>query len=305
MTRQLREAGWTGALLGSGEPDSSINLISAAPTCDDVLPLLEQANAPATPDVLAVSCGLHTFWVLQAALQHGYRPRVLVAQVNRNFHPTDTFVAPHSPEAEWDDSTVLSAAAGAFDALFEAFGYATVAINQEQEHIFAIIKEAVNEAPGSGAEDGAEAADGGERLLSMEQVTAGITGTELCAATHTCSGDSEWLQVTPEAAASLAQPRDAWYSSLPSWAVRCVSTSHQVQWGVQGTAESLPDFAPGVLPLLPCLPVAGVTALAQRIVAAQSGPRRESAADLAAADTTVRSRRRILSADASGSGSRP
>lgn len=271
-TRQLRERGWAGLLLGSGPVNTSINLHTAAPTGDTIVRFLMQHSAPREPDLLAIYATLHTFWVLHAALQSGCRPRVIAAEINRNFHPADAFVAPHAPHSHWDGSTVFGASAGAFDVLFEQFGYATLAINQAQGTVFAVHKDAV----------------GDERLMTMAKITAGVTATPLCQAAHTCNGDSRWLEVTKKAAVMMRLPRADWYNTLPAWTVRCERVTRplgadQVQWGTPGPAEWLPTFEPGVVALLPCLPLADVAAVGAAMVAAQSGPPNNGTAEPPAA----------------------
>lgn len=278
VTRHLQEDGWTGILLGSIATNPPGNLTPVQATGDNVVPLLQQATAATTPDVLAVHADAHTFWVLQAALQGGYRPRIITTQINHNFHPADTFVAPHTPETPWNGSTVFGAAAGAFDMLFEQFGYSTVAINQAQDSIFAVNKAAV----------------GQERLFSMAELVAGLTEAPLCQAAYSCTGDSTWLQLTAELAPRLGQPRAGWYDALPAWSIRCMPVerswgSNQAQLGVVGGPEALPAFLPGVVVLLPCLPIPQVMAVANQMIAAQTGQQRIGVAEQvdAALNSTV------------------
>lgn len=278
-TSSLLARGWTD-LLGSGAANTTSNLHAASPTGDSVTSLLQEHDTPPAFDLLAVHAGHHTFWVLHAALQAGYHPRVIAAQVNPHFHPADVVVPPHTPDAA-DDVAAAGAAAGALDVLLENLGYTTVAINQAARTVFAVSTGTV----------------GAGRLLPMSQIAAGVASESLCQNAGSCGGVTEWLQVDASAAQTLQTPRSEWYDSARKLGVRCMEAqtpggNREVRWGAPAGAGEVPDFLPGVAALLPCLPVADATSLATKMVAAQSGAQhRAGPADQAAtaANVTVRS----------------
>eukprot|EP00892_Ulva_mutabilis_P002466 jgi/Ulvmu1/1221/UM109_0019.1 len=303
-SRNLLDQGWTGLMLGSAPADPALSLVTETPNADTIVKTLQKHSTPAGVDLLAVHIDVSTFWVLQAMLQAGYQPQVIVAEINRNFHPTDTLVAPYDANQKWDGTTRFGAAAGAFDMLFEQLGYRTIAIDQYQANVYAVSAAAV----------------GQPRLLSMAEITAGITQEQapLCQGAQNCAGEAEWLEIDANVAPMLRMPRSQWYGQLPKWTVRCVPVtraagSNQVQVGVLAGTRPLPEYHPGVLSLVPCGRVADTTALADVIVAAQAGPARNGSGETAAtpgnetaecqqhAEVVAQRRECVLSAFATGS----
>lgn len=275
-TRSLHERGWTGLLLGSGAANAPLNLHTASATGDSAASLLQEHDAPHAFDLLVVHADHHTFWVLHAALQAGYRPRVIAAQVNPHFHPADAVVPPHTPDGAADVVAAAGAAAGALDVLLENLGYTTVAINQAARTVFAVSAATVGEG----------------RLLPMSQIAAGAATVSLCQNAGSCGGDTEWLHVDSSMAQMLRLPRIEWYHALGKLRVRCMEAEspggrREVRWAAPADAGEVPGFHPGVAALLPCLPVVETTALASDMVAAQSGGRRNGNADQAAATANV------------------
>ena len=135
---------------------------------------------------------------------------------------------------------------------------------------------------------------GQQRLFSMDELIAGLTEVPLCQAAHSCNGDSTWLQLMADVAPQLQLPRTKWYDALLTWSVRCMPIerfwgSNQVQWGVLGGPEGLPSFLPGVVSLLPCLPIAQTLSVANAMVATQTGQQRKEDSGLvnAAVNGTV------------------
>lgn len=261
-TRHLRDQGWTGLLMDGSHENPDINLQREFFTADNIADHFRKYSVPTEFDHLTIDIDLNTFWVLHAVLHAGYRPRVIVAEINRNFHPTDTFVVAYNESDMWTSSTWFGAAPGAYDALFEQFGYHTVGIDQIQVNMYAVRARDV----------------GNARLFSMPEIAAGITETALCEQIHACV-HAEWLEVDSTVAQLLTQPRQVWYDIMPRWSIWCadihgVGGMRRLQLGAP-TAEGLHEvFEQGVLSLVPCGTVTENTGLAQAITAAQPGPPR-------------------------------
>lgn len=240
---------------GSHE-DPAINLHTEFFTADNIAQHFAKYSVPPQFDHLTIDIDLNTFWVLHAVLHAGYRPRVIVAEVNRNFHPADTFVVWYNETDMWTKGTWFGAAPGAVDALLEQFGYHTVGLDQVQVNLYAV-----------------SAADVGEaRLFSMDEIAAGVKGTRLCQGLHKCVHD-EWLEVDAAVVPLLTQPREVWYDLMPRWFIQCERVkrwfgSNQLQLGKPVAEGRLPVLSPRTLARVPCGRVADNTALALALTAA-------------------------------------
>lgn len=211
-------------------------------------------------DHLTIDIDQNTFWVLHSILRAGYRPRVIVAEINRNFHPTDRFTVPYSHEKMWNGSGDFGASPGALDALFAAFGYHTITVDQDQINIYAVQSCEV----------------GPEPLFSMEEVSSKLTKIGLCNALHGCNND-EWLQITDEVMQLLKEPRGVWYDKMQRWHLMCserqieekmVRVLTGARYDGSDSAPEVPRFPPDTLTEDACGPVAKATAAA---VAAAAG----------------------------------
>lgn len=206
-TRNLREnEGWTGLLMDGGNENPLINLHQEFFTAENIVGLFAQYSVPRHFDHLTVDIDQNTFWVLHSVLLAGYRPRSLVVEINRNFHPLDSFVVPYNSTRMWDSTNAFGASVGAYAKLLSDFGYQIIAVDQDQINLYAV--------------DSAEI--GAEPVLTMAEVVTGVRGVDLCSSLHTCTGlPTLYLQVPDDV--SLARPRQEWYTSLPVWSLACSS----------------------------------------------------------------------------------
>jgi hypothetical protein len=147
-TRNLREnEGWTGLLMDGSNANDAINLRQEFFTAENIVDHFEKYSVPHHFDHLTVCSGhslrladfnvvtlsrvvgaqididQNTFWVLHSVLLAGFRPRTIVAEINRNFHPLDSFTVPYYPSKMWDATNAFGGSVGAFDKLFSDFGY--------------------------------------------------------------------------------------------------------------------------------------------------------------------------------------
>ena len=270
-TRNLRENfGWSGLLMDGSNQNNSINLHQEFFTAENVADLLAKYSVPRHFDHLTLDIDQNTFWVLHSVLLAGFRPRSITVEINRNFHPTDSFVVRYDPQQMWDArGNYFGASVGAYAKLFSDFGYQLIAIEQDQINVYAV--------------DSAEV--GAEQVLSLEEAIAGVRRVQLCSQIHPCRKEPTVYMQIPENI-SLARPREQWYSSLPLWTLMCqgnpdpmrrdrvdkmLFTGQQMVDPVEGTEEAILAAAanamepfPHLYAAVPCGTVASVnSAVAQ------------------------------------------
>ena len=129
-TRALHVQGWTGLLVDSGYENPKINLVRSMIWQDNVVSILRNANVPAEFDLLAIGTDCYDFWLLQELLAAGYRPRILVNEVNAaiaNAPPRVASVPPGSSADEYCSMTQwFGASVSAFYHLYRRYGYSMV-----------------------------------------------------------------------------------------------------------------------------------------------------------------------------------
>jgi hypothetical protein len=203
-TRNLREnEGWTGLMMDGGNQNDTINLQKEFFTAENIADLFGKYSVARHFDHLTIDIDQNTFWVLHSVLIAGFRPRSITAEINRNLYLLDSFTVPYNPQKMWDYTNAFGASVGAFDKLFAAFGYQTIAVDQDQINIYAV--------------DSAEI--GAARLFSLEEVAAGVKRV-LCTQLHPCPPEPTVYMEVP-GNVSLARPREEWYASLPLWSLAC------------------------------------------------------------------------------------
>lgn len=254
-TRHLREAGWTGLMMDGGNFRPEINLQQEFFTAEGIAYQFRKHAVPQRFDHLTIDIDQNTFWVLHAILYAGYRPRVIVAEINRNFHPDDTYVTPYLHNKMWDGSVMFGASAGAFDALFEAFGYHVVGIDQDQINTYAVHSCDVGE----------------DRLFSKRTIASGLKRLGPCPGIHGCL-NGLWLQVDDVVQGLLTQERQKWVDRMPAWQLACcdppspgqgvrLMTGAPVVGGVTPQVQCMPTEMHGHDA---CAPVASVAAAVER-----------------------------------------
>ena len=95
-TRNLRENfGWSGLLMDGSNQNDAINLQQEFFMAENVADHFAKYSVPRHFDHLTLDIDQNTFWVLHSILLAGFRPRSMVVEINRNFHPMDLFVVPY------------------------------------------------------------------------------------------------------------------------------------------------------------------------------------------------------------------
>jgi hypothetical protein len=241
-THALREKGWTGLLMDGGNENPEINLKKEFFTAENIAGHFAKYKVPRRFDHLTIDIDQNTFWVLQAVLQAGYRPRVIVTEYNRNIFPTDAFASAYEAERMWTATGDLyfGASVEAYNRLFRSFGYHLLGTDQIMVNLFAV-------------DDGEV---GGSPAITLDEVIAGLTlgGSNWCTGIHTCTNET-WLEV-PEGA-ELLEPREKWYSKLPQITTTCIEA--EGKRFLPGAGKEAVDVgSPHTWKSLTCAPAADV-----------------------------------------------
>jgi hypothetical protein len=130
-TRWLREQfGWTGLLLDGSNVNPSINLHQAMIKEETIVQLLGSHRVPLDLGILSVDIDSYDFWVLQKILLGGYRPDMIITEVNSQLGSEQCLTLP--PASVTGKPTIrpgtvnFGASVGAFAGLVKQFGYTTV-----------------------------------------------------------------------------------------------------------------------------------------------------------------------------------
>jgi hypothetical protein len=196
-SRFLRDQGWRGLVLDRDHQNPSINLHQAVATGDSVVGLFRLHTVPASFDQLTVTVDMGTWWVLHAALQGGYRPRIIMAQFNRNLSPWAAISTDYDPAAKWSGDCHFGAGMYALKLLFDNFGYMIVAQDGDSEHLFAVhAPEVDHSAP-----------------ISYAAVTKAIPErARPCWGLHPRCRGKRWVAIPDNI--ELWKPREEWYEFL-------------------------------------------------------------------------------------------
>ena len=96
-------------LLDGGHENSEINLFKEIFWPDNIVSLFEKYKVKERFDLLSVDTDSYDFFTLEAILEAGYSPRVIVVEYNANFEITEarSIMPPAEDGAwqRWDDST--------------------------------------------------------------------------------------------------------------------------------------------------------------------------------------------------------
>ena len=99
--------GWRGILLDGGYENASLHPNASLSrhfiTRENIVEILQQHLAPPSPDLLSIDIDFNDFWVLDRLLC-SYSPRVILAEVNRNWGPQDSFTVPYDAQQWWTGS---------------------------------------------------------------------------------------------------------------------------------------------------------------------------------------------------------
>ena len=92
-TRLLWAAyGWNGLLMdGSGKTDDNRIIYNHYITPDNIVSLLELHKVPRSFDLLSVDLDFNDYYVARNILRAGFRPRVVVQEINRNWGVDESY----------------------------------------------------------------------------------------------------------------------------------------------------------------------------------------------------------------------
>ena len=94
-TRNLRVThGWHGHLFDNQNMNHAINLTKADIWVDNILQLFTNHNISKRLDLLSIDTDFGDFWLTKTLFDAGYRPRVLVVEINRNFQAHQSLTIP-------------------------------------------------------------------------------------------------------------------------------------------------------------------------------------------------------------------
>ncbi len=99
---------------------------SAFITRTNIVRIFETCNVPKKFDFLSVDIDGNDYWVLEALLASGYKPRVLVVEYNAKIVPPKKWIIPYNDDHRWRDDDYFGASLESFDALGRQHGYSLV-----------------------------------------------------------------------------------------------------------------------------------------------------------------------------------
>lgn len=175
-TRWLREShGWSGLLMDGGYQNDSINLRKEFITTNNVASLLSKHGFAADRplDILSIDTDCFDFWITRALLDAGYRPRILINEINTavQIAPPVAISVPHPADMRsshfftkgydakslytatcWDNSGVgvsafMGASTSAFWRLYRAYGYSMVYCESKGANCFGVRDDLVAMSP--------------------------------------------------------------------------------------------------------------------------------------------------------------
>lgn len=132
-SRALRSRGWRGAAFDLQYSDASINLTRARVTAENAPSLLAEAGVPRHFGVLSVDIDFNDLYVTRACLAAGYRPDILVLEVNGK---DGDYVVPYDALGGWDHSDYFGASTRAMAESVRQFGYTVVYVESRGVNAF-------------------------------------------------------------------------------------------------------------------------------------------------------------------------
>ena len=132
---------WTGLLMDGAYENLDINLHRHTINETNIVSLLQMYRVSKEFDLLSVDVNCEDWWITRSILHAGFRPRVLVNEVNSVFRPPDArvvarHVTPYCSEPYMN--TYFGASVSAFSMLYRAYGYRMVYCEREGVNCFAV-----------------------------------------------------------------------------------------------------------------------------------------------------------------------
>jgi len=135
-SRYLRENGWdikNSLLMDGGHKNEDINLQQVLFWPSNILDHFKKFKVPQEFDLLSVDTDSYDWFMIEAILQGGYHPRVIVTEWNANFEKTDAkSILPPSDRKSWkrwDGTAYHGSSMLALHYLFNRFGYSLLLCN--------------------------------------------------------------------------------------------------------------------------------------------------------------------------------
>lgn len=122
-TRTFIEQGWEGFLFDVGHHDGVHHAFFTGENAADIL---AQHNVPFNFALLSLDIDGQDFWVLQKILQSGYRPNIIVAEINGSRPRWPSVTVPFYPPFAHDGTNYYGMSLGAVEQLGRHFGYTLV-----------------------------------------------------------------------------------------------------------------------------------------------------------------------------------
>lgn len=148
-TRVLKEKyNWTGLLMDGGNENASIGLHQETILPDNIVSLFQKYNVSMQPDYLSEDTDYADYYIWKAILEAGYRPRILVSEINSNFLPTESATV-HAPPTNgtprfWvSASNYFGVSALALRRLWNKYGYLMVYCDEKQINCWGVRKDLI------------------------------------------------------------------------------------------------------------------------------------------------------------------
>lgn len=133
-----------GLLMDGGYEDLTINLRKAFLTAENIIGFFEKYGVAQQLELLSVDVDFNDFWLTRTILEAGYKPRVLVVEVNAHLPPNSSVSVPYDASARWNGyDRYFGASVLAFASLGRRHGYElvyceTVGVNAFFIHVDAL-----------------------------------------------------------------------------------------------------------------------------------------------------------------------
>ncbi|KAL3899463.1 MAG: hypothetical protein SGCHY_002037, partial [Lobulomycetales sp.] len=147
-TRHLHhEYGWNGLLMDGGgkirdEADTR-TIFNHFIRSDNIVDLFREHKVPHQTlfDLLSVDIDSNDYYVLKNILEAGYKPRVIILEVNRNFGLEDSYTRKLEETRPWNKTTYFGVSPQAAYFLGRRHGYSLVYYDSERINLFFVRNE--------------------------------------------------------------------------------------------------------------------------------------------------------------------
>lgn len=112
-------------------------------TAENIVPFLKERAIPVAFDILSIDIDGNDYHVLQAVMQAGYRPRIVIAEINPIFDIKESFAMKYNPEHTWQNDDYYGMSLKAATLLMQQHGYMIVFVS-DSLNAYYVRKELVN-----------------------------------------------------------------------------------------------------------------------------------------------------------------